>query len=181
MKFTVYKFITIVVLFVGLIFVITQQMSNQKKIEVGDRIPLFSLKDQDGKEFSVKEHVGKKKLVIYFYPKDDTPGCTKEACKFRDEFEVFQNLETIIIGISADDVKSHKDFAEKYRLPFTLLSDSNNEVRRAFGVPGELFGMVPGRVTYIVDLEGKVQYIFNSLFKAEKHIEEAKRILSQSK
>lgn len=174
------KYIAILLLLVGLIFITTKQMTKTKKIEVGDQIPMFSLKDQDGKEFSVKDHIGKKKLVIYFYPKDDTPGCTKEACKFRDEYEVFQNLETMIIGISADHVKSHKDFALKYNLPFTLLSDINNDVRQSFGVPAELFGMVPGRVTYIVDLEGKVQYIFNSLFKAEKHIEEAKKILTQS-
>lgn len=174
------KFITIFLLLVGLPFITTCKMTKTKKIEVGDQIPMFSLKDQDGKEFSVKDHVGKKKLVIYFYPKDDTPGCTKEACKFRDEFEVFQDLEAMIIGISADNVKSHKNFALKYNLPFTLLSDTNNEVRKSFGVPGELFGSVPGRVTYIIDLNGKVQYIFNSLFKAEKHIEEAKKILSQS-
>lgn len=155
-------------------------MGQNKKLEVGDKLPLFVLKDQNGEEFKVENYLGKQKLVVYFYPKDDTPGCTKEACKFRDDYEVFKDLNAKIIGISADDVASHKNFAAKYNLPFTLLSDENNGLRKSFGVPGNLFGLVPGRVTYVIGLDGKVKYIFNNLFQAEKHIEEAINILQKN-
>jgi peroxiredoxin Q/BCP len=143
--------------------------STMKKIEVGDKVPTFNLKDQNGKLFTVNDKMGKS-MVIYFYPKDDTPGCTKEACKFRDNFEVFTNLGALVIGISADSVESHKNFIEKYNLPFTLLADINNEVRNQFGVPKSMF-LIPGRVTYVVDSKGYIQYIFNSQFNSEKHIE----------
>ena len=111
-------------------------------------------------------------MVIYFYPKDDTPGCTKQACKFRDEFEKFKDLEVTVIGISADNVASHKRFEEKYNLPFVLLADVNNEVRKLFGVSKSMI-FLPGRVTYVIDKNGVVQYIFNSQFKTEEHIENA--------
>ena len=147
------------------------------KIGVGSTIPSFSLKDQFGKNFDINSVKGKKNLVIYFYPKDDSPGCTKEACSFRDQFEVFSEYDALIIGISAQSVKSHLDFANKYRLNYTLLSDEGNNVRKLFDVPANLFGMLPGRVTYIVNKAGKVVFIFNSQLQAEKHIEEAIRIL----
>ena len=116
-------------------------------------------------------------MVIYFYPKDDSQGCTKEACSFRDQFEVFTEADAVIIGISGQSVKSHKKFAEKNRLNFTLLSDEGNKVRKLFGVPANLFGFIPGRVTYVTDKSGKVVYIFNSQVEAEKHVDEALRIL----
>jgi len=143
--------------------------SPMKKIEVGDKVPLFTLNDQNGKAFVVNNSYGKP-MVIYFYPKDDTPGCIKEACKFRDDFEKFADLGVIVVGISSDSVESHKKFEEKYQLPFTLLADTKNEVRKLFGVPKSLF-FLHGRVTYVVDKNGIVQYIFNSQFNAEKHIE----------
>jgi len=151
------------------------------KIEVGSTVPSFSLKDQNGKDFDIDLVKGKKNLVIYFYPKDDTPGCTKEACSFRDQFEVFSSADAVIIGISAQSVKSHLDFANKHRLNFTLLSDENNLVRKLFGVPTNLLGLLPGRVTYVINKEGKVIFIFNSQMNAEKHIEEALRILKELK
>ena len=115
--------------------------------------------------------------MIYFYPKDDSPGCTKEACSFRDQFEVFKEADAVIIGISGQSVKSHKEFAEKHRLNFTLLSDEGDKIRKQFGVPTNLLGLLPGRVTYIADKTGKVIFIFNSQTKATEHVDEALRIL----
>lgn len=152
-----------------------------KKIEVGSKIPKFELKDQNDNLFKIEDVVGKKNLVIYFYPKDDSPGCTKEACAFRDQFEVFADVNAMIIGISADSVDSHKNFALKHNLSFTLLSDKDNKVRGLFGVPTSLFGLLPGRVTYVVDKKGEVVYMFNSQIQAEKHVEEALRILQEMK
>ena len=151
------------------------------KISVGSTVPSFSLKDQFGKVFDINSVKGKKNLVIYFYPKDDSPGCTKEACSFRDQFDVFNEADALIIGISAQSVKSHLDFATKYRLNYTLLSDEGNKVRKLFNVPTNLLGLLPGRVTYIVNKAGKVVFIFNSQIQAEKHIEEAIRILKELK
>jgi len=150
-----------------------------KKIEIGSEIPEFTLPDQDGKEFHVKDFIEKKNLIIYFYPKDDTPGCTKEACYFRDLYEDFNDAGAMIIGISSQSVVSHKKFAEKYKLNFTLLSDENSKIRKMFGVPS--FGILQGRVTYVVDKKGIVNYIFNSQTEATKHVDEALRILREMK
>jgi peroxiredoxin Q/BCP len=147
------------------------------KIEVGNLIPQFTLADQNGNSFSISSVIGKKNLVIYFYPKDDSPGCTAEACAFRDQFEIFNEADAAIIGISGQSVASHKKFAEKYRLSFTLLSDEGDKVRKMFGVPVNFLGMLPGRVTYIVDKSGKVIYVFDSQTQATKHVDEALRIL----
>ena len=152
---------------------------NMSKISVGSTIPSFTLNDQNGHAFDIRTVLGKKNLVIYFYPKDDSPGCTKEACSFRDQFEVFAEADAVIIGVSSQSVKSHKEFAEKYRLNYTLLSDEDEMLRKLFGVPTNLFGLIPGRVTYIVNKEGKVVYIFNSQIKAEQHVEEALKILKK--
>lgn len=152
-----------------------------EKIVVGSTIPAFELKDQHGDLFSIESVLGKKNLVIYFYPKDDSPGCTKEACSFRDQFEVFADADAMIIGISAQSVESHLDFAQKHRLNYTLLSDTDNKVRKLLGVPGDLFGLIPGRVTYVINKEGKVVYMFNSQIQAEKHVDEAVRILKGMK
>jgi peroxiredoxin Q/BCP len=139
------------------------------------------LPDQNGNLFDINSVLGKKNLVIYFYPKDDSPGCTAQACSFRDQFEVFKEAEAVIIGISGQSVKSHKEFAEKHRLSFTLLSDEGNKIRKQFGVPTNLLGLLPGRVTYIADKTGKVIYVFNSQTKATKHVDEALRILNAAK
>jgi len=163
-------------LFIAYIFLHTNS-EEMKKIEVGSDVPKFELRDQIGELFNIDSVLGKKNLVIYFYPKDDSPGCTKEACSFRDQFEVFADADAIIIGINAQSVESHLEFAEKHRLNFTLLSDTNNKVRKLFGVPSNLFGLIPGRVTYVVNKEGKVVYIFDSQLNAEKHVDEALRII----
>ena len=155
----------------------SKNTNSMDKINVGSQIPNFSLKDQDGNLFNIDSVIGKKNLVIYFYPKDDSPGCTKEACSFRDQFEVFNEADALIIGISGQSVESHKKFAEKYRLTYTLLSDEGNAVRKQFGVPTNLLGLLPGRVTYVVDKSGKVIYLFNSQIQATKHVDEALNIL----
>jgi peroxiredoxin Q/BCP len=151
-------------------------MTNQKSsgsLTVGDKIPEFSLPDQNGDQFRISDYLGRQPMVIYFYPKDDTPGCTKEACSFRDSYEEFTDRDVKVIGISADDVESHKNFAQKYNLPFTLLADTRNEVRKLFGVRSNMLGLIPGRVTYVVNAEGLIIYIFESQLKATKHISEA--------
>ena len=111
------------------------------EIKIGSSIPAFTLPDQNGNLFDINSVLGKKNLVIYFYPKDDSPGCTAQACSFRDQFEVFKEADAVIIGISGQSVESHKEFAEKHRLNFTLLSDEGNKVRKQFGVPGRVFGL----------------------------------------
>ncbi len=163
---------------IGLVFAFTMtKQTTNKPLSVGDEIPEFSLLDQNGDEFMIGDHLGQNAMVIYFYPKDDTPGCTKEACSFRDSFEEFTDRNVQVIGISADSVESHRDFAKKYNLPFTLLADTQNEVRKLFGVKSNLMGLIPGRVTYVIDKSGKVIYIFESQFKATKHISEALQAL----
>lgn len=159
---------------VGLVFAFTMtKQTSSKPLAVGDTVPDFTLLDQKGHEFKIGDYLAKKPLVIYFYPKDDTPGCAKEACSFRDSFEEFSDRNVQVIGISADDVESHRDFAKKYNLPFTLLADTKNEVRKLFGVKPNMMGLIPGRVTYVIDNSGKVVYIFDSQFKATSHISEA--------
>ena len=155
----------------------TKNSKHMNSTEVGSLVPSFSLKDQNGQVFNIDSVKGKHNLVIYFYPKDDSPGCTKEACSFRDQFEVFKKEDAIIIGISGQSVKSHLEFAKKHRLNYTLLSDEGNKVRQSFGVPTSFLGLLPGSVTYIVDKHGKVVFVFNSQLNAQKHIEEALRIL----
>ena len=151
------------------------------KIETGCKLPSFTLSDQHGKLFDINTVIGKKNLVIYFYPKDDSPGCTKEACYFRDQFEVFNQADALIIGVSGQSVESHKKFAEKYKLSFTLLSDDGNKIRKRFGVPTNFLGVLPGRVTYVVNKSGTVVYVFNSQTQATKHVDEALRILKDLK
>lgn len=144
-----------------------------KRISVGDEVADFELDDQNGRLFRLKEHLGKYPMVIYFYPKDDTPGCTAEACSFRDQYEDFSDQGVKVIGISSDSIQSHKNFAEKHRLPFTLLSDPEDQVRKKFGVPRSFLGLIPGRVTYVVDREGIIQHVFNSQFRSSRHVQEA--------
>ncbi len=170
-------FVLIAVL-AGLVFAFTvKSQKSEKPLAIGDKVPEFSLLDQNGDEFRIADHLGKTAMVIYFYPKDDTPGCTKEACSFRDSYEEFTDRNVEVIGISADDVESHQNFAKKYNLPFTLLADTDNKVRNLFGVKSNLMGLIPGRVTYVVNETGHIIYVFESQFKATKHISEALKAL----
>ena len=148
-------------------------LNRMKPIKNGDQAPVFSLTDQNGKNFTLKSVLGKKNIVIYFYPKNETPGCTAEACAFRDQYEEFTKVGAEVIGISADSVKSHEDFTKNRKLPFVLLSDPDNVVRKLYGVPGAMFGTMPGRVTYVVDKKGVVRHVLNSLLHATKHVNEA--------
>lgn len=148
-----------------------------QKVKVGSTIPDFTLPDQNGNLFDIKSILGKKNLVIYFYPKDDTPGCTKEACTFRDQYEDFKDAGAEVIGISSDDTDSHKSFAGRYKLNFILLSDHKGIVSKKFGVPSKLFGLIQGRVTYVVNKEGKVVHMFDSQLQASRHISEALKAL----
>ena len=148
-------------------------------LKIGDKVPSFILKNQHGKNFNIDSLIGKKALVIFFYPKDFTPGCIKEVCSFRDQYEDFTDLGAEVIGISGDGESSHDKFAKKYELPFTLLSDENKKVRNLFGVKGSLMGLLPGRVTYVIDKSGNVQLIFKNQYGAEKHIEESLAILKE--
>ena len=151
--------------------------SKNMEIKIGDTIPAIVLKDQNGEIFDLQAKTKGKNVVLFFYPKDDSPGCTAQACSFRDQYDVFTEAGAVIIGISGQSVESHKEFAQKYRLGFTLLSDEGNKVRKLFGVPANLFGLLPGRVTYVTDKSGKVVYIFNSQMQAAKHVDEALKIL----
>lgn len=149
------------------------------KIRTGDTIPVFKLKNQHDEWINISDYIGKKNLVLFFYPKDDTPGCTREACSFRDQYEDFLDSGAEVFGISGQSVESHKNFAKKYNLNFHLLADTGNEVRKLFGVPANLFGLLPGRVTYVADKRGEVKYIFNSQMQVEKHVEEALKVLEK--
>ncbi len=148
-------------------------------LQIGDRVPEFSLKDQHGNLFSSSSIIGKRPMVIFFYPKDDTPGCTKEACSFRDSYEEFKDLGAEVIGISSDSEKSHQKFASKYGLPFILLSDEKKKVRKSFKVDNNLFNLLPGRETYVIDKKGKVIMVFNSI-SASKHMEKALEALKSA-
>ena len=148
------------------------------KVNVGDTAPDFTLTSQKGENVTLSQFRGKKNVVLYFYPKDETPGCTREACTFRDSFELFTDLGAEVIGVSADTVESHKAFTEHHGLPFTLLSDVDNAVRKLYGASSTL-GIIPGRVTFIIDKEGVVRHVFSSQLQPEKHIEEAREVLKK--
>lgn len=145
------------------------------RLKVGDQAPDFSLPSDSG-TVRLQDFKGKKAVVLYFYPKDDTPGCTAEACSFRDSFQVFQEAGAEVIGVSADSQQSHKAFKAKHHLPFILLSDQKNEVRKLYDVPSTL-GILPGRVTYVISKDGTLLHIFSSQLNAKKHVEEALKII----
>ena len=141
------------------------------KVTVGQPAPDWQLPDTNGQLVSLQQFRGQW-VVLYFYPKDDTPGCTAEACAFRDSYEEFQNAGAVVIGVSGDDTPSHERFKSKYNLPFILVSDANNQLRRTYGVPAT-FGLIPGRVTYVIDPEGIVRLVFDSQFDFRAHVDKA--------
>jgi peroxiredoxin Q/BCP len=143
-----------------------------KKVGVGSSAPDFTLPSQSGALVSLKDFLGKRPVVLFFYPRDDTPGCTRQACAIRDEFEEFGRLDAEVVGISSDSVASHERFAGRHGLPFALLSDEGGRVRRLFGVPNT-FGLFPGRVTYVIDERGVVRHVFSSQLGVTRHVEEA--------
>ena len=147
-------------------------------IKVGDKAPDFTLTSATGEQVSLKDFQGQKSVVLYFYPKDDTPGCTAESCAFRDSYEVFQETGAEVIGVSGDSPSSHQQFASKYNLPFILLSDTGNKLRQLYGVPSTLF-ILPGRVTYVIDKQGVIRHIFDSMMNFKGHVEEALKTLKE--
>jgi len=152
---------------------------NKMDIKVGDKIPEIVLKNQNGDLFDIKTETAGKNVVLFFYPKDDSRGCTAQACSFRDQFEDFVDANAVVIGISGQSVESHKQFADKYQLTFTLLSDEGNKIRKQFGVPTNFFGLLPGRVTYVIDKNGKVVFIFNSQTEVNQHVVKTLSILKE--
>ena len=148
-------------------------------MKIGDNVPDLELNDQNGDKFKFEDLKGEKAFVVYFYPKDFTPGCTKEACSFRDSYEEFKDLGAEVIGISADSAKSHAKFAKRYNLPYIFLSDVNKKARDAFGVKPNLLGLLPGRETFVFDKEGKLLHKFNSM-NANRHMPEALSILKKN-
>ncbi|HEY9808268.1 MAG TPA: peroxiredoxin [Halomicronema sp.] len=148
-------------------------------VKVGDIAPDFTLSSQTGTPVSLKDFRGKKAVVLYFYPKDDTPGCTAESCGFRDNYQTFIDAGAEVLGVSGDSQESHQKFAQKYNLPFTLLSDTGNQVRKAYGVPAAAFGLLPGRVTYVIDKDGVIKHIFNSMMNFQAHIQESLQTLQK--
>ena len=136
----------------------------------------FTLKDQDAQDRTLSALRGGW-VVVYFYPKDDTPGCTAESCSFRDNFEAFTDAGATVIGISSDSVESHKSFELKHNLPFMLLSDTDGAVRREWGV-GRTLGILPGRVTYVIDPQGIIRREFSSQFRPKRHIDEALAVIT---
>lgn len=142
-------------------------------IAVGAPAPDFQLPSQNGEAVTLKQLLQKGPVVVYFYPKDETPGCTAEACAFRDNFDVFQKAGASVVGISDDSVESHQRFATHHGLPFLLLSDQGGSVRKAYGVPRAALGLLPGRMTFVVDRQGVVRHTFNALLNAKKHVDEA--------
>jgi peroxiredoxin Q/BCP len=147
-----------------------------EKLSIGSKAPDFVLRDQEGNGVHFADHIGKKVIVLYFYPKDFTGGCTAEACAFRDSYETFTDAGAEVFGVSADTAESHHNFADKYRLPFTLLSDPGSKVAALYGLSKAL-GIIPSRTTFVIDRDGVIRHIFNSMTNMDAHIEEAKKIV----
>jgi peroxiredoxin Q/BCP len=141
-------------------------------IGVGDKAPDFTLPSQAGEQVRLSDRLGERVVVLYFYPKDETPGCTREACAFRDSHEVFAEAGAEVIGVSSDSVDRHAAFAGHHDLPFTLLSDEGGQVRKSYAVPATL-GILPGRVTYVIDRTGTVRHVFGSQVNIGRHVTDA--------
>ena len=140
--------------------------------QVGDKAPDFTLPAQSGEPVRLPDRLGERVIVLYFYPRDDTRGCTAEACAFRDSYEVFADAGAEVIGVSWDSVGRHAAFAGEHQLPFTLLSDQGGQVRKRYGVPAVL-GLLPGRVAYVIDRQGTVRHAFSSMTNIGQHVSDA--------
>ena len=147
-------------------------------LEIGTPAPDFCLHDQHGSEFRLSDHFGRVPVVLFFYPKDFTPGCTAEVCSFRDSYAEFTDTGALVVGISSDSEKSHSKFASRFGLPFPLLSDPKGEVRKAYGVKPQLFGLLPGRETFVIDREGRIALSYDSV-RATSHRSKALAVLQK--
>ncbi len=152
-------------------------------LQEGEKAPDLTLPDQRGEARRLSELWGKGPVVLYFYPKDETAGCTAEACAFRDAYETFKDAGAEVIGVSKDDVADHASFATHHRLPFVLLSDAGGAARKAYDVK-KTFGIIEGRVTYVIDSQGVIRHAFDSQLRPTAHVGEAldvvKRLASRS-
>lgn len=149
-------------------------------IKVGDTLPSFSLPNQEGQLVAIDSLRAGKNLVLFFYPKDETLICTKEACGFRNDFDEFKKYNCVVVGISADSPQSHKSFKEHHNLPYTLLSDDQNKVRKLLGLGNDFLGLLPGRYTLVINKEGIIKLIFNAHFTATNHISKSLETLQQN-
>ena len=147
-------------------------MATKQTVEVGDPAPDFTLPSQSGEPVRLSDVWGRGPVVLYFYPRDETPGCTTEACTFRDSYEAFKEAGAEVVGVSSDSVASHEGFAAKHRLRFVLLADEGGGVRKRYGVKSTL-GILPGRVTYVIDGQGVVRHVFSSQTGVQRHVHEA--------
>ena len=145
-------------------------------IRAGDKAPDFTLPSQSGEPVRLHDRLGERVVVLYFYPRDNTPGCTAEACAFRDSYEAFTDAGADVIGVSSDSVARHEAFAGQHELPFTLLSDQGGRVRKSYGVPAAI-GVIPGRVTYVIDREGTVRHSFSSMTNIGQHVSDALKVV----
>jgi peroxiredoxin Q/BCP len=164
------------ILLAALIFGWFQAKTQGNHLKVGDKIPSFSLRDQNDILFSISDYIGKKILVVYFYPRDESSVCTKEACSFRDQYDQFTKAGAMVIGINSGTVESHKEFIQNHKLPFTLLSDPDNKVLKMFGVKSKFF--ISGRETFVVDLSGKIVFTYDSFTNGPAHEKEALQFIS---
>ena len=147
-------------------------------LQPGDAMPNFVVKDHEGHDVSGESLLGHGPLVIFFYPADNTPGCTAQACGFRDQHEDFVAAGARVVGVSGDSVESHAAFVKERRLPYTLLADEGNQLRKAFGVPRGFMGLTPGRVTFVLDERGVVRAVTNSSINPLKHVSEALTVVA---
>ncbi|MEB0262546.1 MULTISPECIES: peroxiredoxin [unclassified Mucilaginibacter] len=150
-----------------------------KPLAVGDAVPNFTLKDQNDKTFNIKDEIGKHILVIYFYPKDESMVCTKEACAFRDSFNDYTRAGAKVIGINGGTVASHKQFEQHYKLPFILLSDPENMVYKMFGVRKKFF--MSGRQTFVVDIKGNIAFSYEAMLSGAEHSNQALAVVRSLK
>jgi peroxiredoxin Q/BCP len=147
-------------------------------IQVGDKAPDFTLPSQSGEQVRLHDRLGERVVVLYFYPKDNTSGCTAEACAFRDSYETFTDAGAEVIGVSSDSAEKHAAFAGRHNLPFTLVADQGGRVRKSYGVPSVL-GVIPGRVTYVIDRTGTVRHVFSSMTNIDQHVNDALGVVKQ--
>ena len=147
-------------------------------IQVGDKAPDFTLPSQSGELVRLQDRLGERVVVLYFYPKDNTSGCTAEACAFRDSYETFTDAGAEVIGVSSDSADKHAAFAGQHNLPLTLVADKGGRVRKSYGVPSVL-GVIPGRVTYVIDRTGTVRHVFSSMTNIGQHVSDALEVVRQ--
>lgn len=147
-------------------------------IKKGDLAPDVNFSANTGEQVALKHYQSHKAVAIYFYPKDYTPICTREACAFRDAYEDFVEAGAVVIGVSSDSNQSHNSFARSHRLPFILVSDVDDTLRKAFGVP-KTMGILPGCVTYVIDKQGIVRHVFNAQFLTDRHAKEGLNVVCE--